>query len=215
VSRRQKTFEERQHARFMRPDAGRWLRPNAGPWLRPDAARFFEPGTDPALVHPSLGPVAMKYSPNQPRVPTGNGRESGQWTNGNGTGSVRSDDRRVVPDINPDTAQSYQQYAQNRLRGSVRVLINGQQFELTPAQGARLASVQARAEDAIARIRLGAAPERISIAGGSYTSVRGRRCGRACSGRRVGIARNYAGAVRRRVNSSPHFRTRLYRNRAC
>ncbi len=67
MSRHQKAFENSQHARFMRPDAGRWL--------RPDIARFFAPGTDPASVYPTLdptlGPTAMKYSSNQPRVPAG------------------------------------------------------------------------------------------------------------------------------------------------
>lgn len=35
----------------------------------------------------------MKYSPDQPRVPAGNGRESGRWTDGAGTGGEAAGDR--------------------------------------------------------------------------------------------------------------------------
>jgi hypothetical protein len=64
MSKHQKAFENSQHARFMRPDI----------------ARFLKPGTDPASVYPTLdptlGPTAMKYSPNQPRD------DCGRWTDG-------------------------------------------------------------------------------------------------------------------------------------
>ena len=76
MSRYQDAFDAHQRARFMRPDAHRWI--------RPDAARFLAPGTDPASVYPALAPAETKYNPNQPRVPKGNGDESGQWTVGGG-----------------------------------------------------------------------------------------------------------------------------------
>ena len=76
MSRYHDAFDAHQRARFMRPDAHRWI--------RPDAARFLAPGTDPASVYPALIPAETKYSPNQPRVPKGNGDESGRWTDGDG-----------------------------------------------------------------------------------------------------------------------------------
>ena len=76
MSRYQDAFDAHQRARFMRPDAHRWI--------RRDAARFLMPGTDPASVYPALAPAETKYNPNQPRVPAGNGRESGRWTDGGG-----------------------------------------------------------------------------------------------------------------------------------
>lgn len=153
MSRYQDAFDAHQRARFMRPDAHRWV--------RPDAARFLAPGTDPASVYPVLVPAETKYSPNQPRVPAGSGRESGRWTDGSGgigslarpMGNIGINDPRVVSDADPDTVRPGQQYAQNRPRSGGRVLINGQQFELTPAQAARLSAAQARAEEAIGRVR--------------------------------------------------------------
>ena len=58
----------------------RWLKNDAARWVRPDAARFLKPGTRPEDVYPAL---ALKYSPNQPRVPAGN-LDCGQWTDGDG-----------------------------------------------------------------------------------------------------------------------------------
>lgn len=62
------------------------MRPDGHRWIRPDAARFLKPDTDLASVYPAL---EQKYNRNQPRVPAGNGRESGRWTDGSsgGTGS--------------------------------------------------------------------------------------------------------------------------------
>lgn len=102
MSRYQDAFDAHQRARFMRPDAHRWV--------RPDAARFLMPGTDPASVYPALAPAETKYSPNQPRVPAGNGRESGRWTDGSGgigslakpMGNIGVNDPRVVSDATPD-----------------------------------------------------------------------------------------------------------------
>jgi hypothetical protein len=63
---------------FARHQQARWLKPDAARWVRPDVARFLKPGTAPADVFPAL---QRKYSPSQPRVPAGNGIESGRWTN--------------------------------------------------------------------------------------------------------------------------------------
>ncbi|MDF3811087.1 MULTISPECIES: hypothetical protein [Rhodopseudomonas] len=155
----------KQRARFMHPDAARWMRPDAARWIRPDVARFLIPGTDPAEVFPALD---RKYSPTQPRVPAGN-PDGGQWTDGGGGGpsarTGRNDSRvlsartgrndpRVLSDADPEGVKPHEQYAQARGRSGVgTVLINGQRFELTPAQGARLTAAEARADSAIARIR--------------------------------------------------------------
>jgi hypothetical protein len=79
MSRHQKTFDEHQHARFMRPDAGRWLRPDAERWLRPDIARFLKPGFFVEDALPGLQRTEMKYSPDQPRD------DRGRWTDGGGS----------------------------------------------------------------------------------------------------------------------------------
>ena len=58
------------------------MRPDAHRWIRPDAARFLvRNGT--ASVYSD---VERKYSPTQPRVPAGSGRESGRWTHGSSGG---------------------------------------------------------------------------------------------------------------------------------
>jgi hypothetical protein len=39
---------------WLRHHRQRWLRHDAHLWIRPDAARFFPPGTDPAIINPTL-----------------------------------------------------------------------------------------------------------------------------------------------------------------
>jgi hypothetical protein len=39
---------------WLRHHRQRWLRHDAHLWVRPDAARFFPPGTDPAVINPTL-----------------------------------------------------------------------------------------------------------------------------------------------------------------
>lgn len=69
---------------YARHQRQRWLRPDAHRWVRSDAARFLvRNGT--ASVYSD---VERKYSPNQPRVPAGNGRESGRWTDDSSGGSA-------------------------------------------------------------------------------------------------------------------------------
>lgn len=75
MSAREDAYARHQQARWMQPDGYRWI--------RPDAARFLKPGADVASVFPSL---EGKYTPNQPRVPAGSGRESGRWTDGSSGG---------------------------------------------------------------------------------------------------------------------------------
>lgn len=70
---------------YARHQQQRWMRPDAYRWIRPDAARFLLPGTDPASVYPALD---RKFNPSQPRVPAGN-PDGGQWTDGDGSGTVR------------------------------------------------------------------------------------------------------------------------------
>jgi hypothetical protein len=116
---------------WLRHHRQRWLRHDAHLWIRPDAARFFPPGTDPAVINPTLPrkpdaakaaafeaelaaevaagyrllavlrdevaelraelkrrrELEAKYSPSQPRVPSGNPR-GGQWTDRSGGGGT-------------------------------------------------------------------------------------------------------------------------------
>jgi hypothetical protein len=76
------------------------------------------------------------FNPNQPRVPAGNS-DGGQWTGGGGGGQTQ-------------VAQNLSRPA--RGSGLVR-LRNGQLAEATPAQEARLAVAQARAEARAAEVR--------------------------------------------------------------
>jgi hypothetical protein len=48
----------------------RWLRHDAHLWIRPDAARFFPPGTDPAVINPTLPrkPDAAKAAAFEPEL---------------------------------------------------------------------------------------------------------------------------------------------------
>ena len=105
-----------------------------------DAYRLFlagtalEKGVSPSELMKALGfPRAArdieKYSPNQPRVPAGGGRESGQWTSGGANGSGTATQSRlprnvhvkpfvpqvvggIVSDANPDGIVPGAQYAQ-------------------------------------------------------------------------------------------------------
>uniref|UniRef100_Q07QD5 Uncharacterized protein n=1 Tax=Rhodopseudomonas palustris (strain BisA53) TaxID=316055 RepID=Q07QD5_RHOP5 len=146
-----------QRARFVRPDAARYFRPDAARWLKPDWKRYYRSGTDLAAAFPALD---RKYNPNQPRVPEGN-PEGGRWTTEGGSGWIaqatqtkpRQNDPRVLSDADPDVVKPGQQFAQARGRGGGTVLINGQQFQLTPGQAARFEAARARAEESIARVR--------------------------------------------------------------
>lgn len=94
----------------------------------------------------ALHSIALRHShfnPNQPRVPAGN-PDGGQWTTADGGGG---NDARVMSDATPDSDwRPGRQYATKRSgRGSVP--------EAEPGQVARLAVAEARAQDAIRRVR--------------------------------------------------------------
>ena len=65
-------------------------------WLRPDAARLLAPGTKLEDGFPAL---AVKYSQDQPRVPGGNGRESGRWMDGSYETQSEDEDSATGIDI--------------------------------------------------------------------------------------------------------------------
>ncbi len=116
-------------ARFVRPDAAKFLKPGTEPALaypalarqRDRAQQADDRAIDAALVQEravldglrrDLGQMKSelawrrliraleeKYSPNQPRVPAGSGRESGRWTSGGeGSGRPRVHIYRTNPD---------------------------------------------------------------------------------------------------------------------
>lgn len=151
-------YSAHQQARFTRPDAHRWMRPDASRWLKPS--------------HPD----EQKYSPSQPRD------WRGRWTDiealarpfgsleiqpvqeveiqeqpdtGGALAFSEEDQAATMFDIDPDAVGGPgDELAQNRNnRSGNSVTINGQKFELTPAQGARLSAARANAESAIERVQ--------------------------------------------------------------
>jgi hypothetical protein len=104
------------------------------------AATGYEP-----LPASSLTTLLAKYSPDQPRVPSGNA-DGGQWTSG-GAGS--SGDEEGDQELLPENARP----ASFLRRTPTRININGRWQEITPAQGARLAEAEIRANEAIARVQ--------------------------------------------------------------
>lgn len=69
---------------WLRHHQMRWQRADAGRWIKPDAVRFVKPGVRPRDALPAFD---SKFSPSQPRVPTGTS-EGGQWTSGNSSGGT-------------------------------------------------------------------------------------------------------------------------------
>jgi hypothetical protein len=126
----------------------RWTRPDAHRFVRPDWRRYVRPGFE--RDHP-FALYERKYDPNQPRVPAGD-PAGGQWTSDGSTGAGRNDSR-VISDATPDPVRPGAQYAQGPRRGGGSLFINGQLVEPTPAQAARLAIAQGRAQDAIQRVQ--------------------------------------------------------------
>jgi hypothetical protein len=123
-----------------------WKRVGDASFLTDDekrAAAGYEP-----LPAQSLTTLLAKYSPDQPRVPAGN-PDGGQWTSGSGYGSSENRDEESDQDSLPENAQP----ASFLRRTPTRININGRWQEITPAQGARLAEAEIRANDAIARVR--------------------------------------------------------------
>jgi hypothetical protein len=134
-------WEARQRARWLRPDAARFMRADYKRCLQNDYERRFLP---PALDR--------KYRPDQPRD------SWGRWVDAGGANATSTEtgitDHRVLSDASEDPIVPGAQYAQNRVRNPLTTIrINGQQFELTPAQAARLAIAEARADFSTARVR--------------------------------------------------------------
>jgi hypothetical protein len=77
--------------------------------------------------------VKAGFDPNQPRVPAGNGRPSGQWTRGGGGGG------------GTQVAQNFPRSGGSRNRGNFE--------EPTPAQAARLVAAQSHAREVVRRVR--------------------------------------------------------------
>lgn len=94
--------------------------------------------------------LRRKYRSDQPRIPAGS-PGGGQWTSdGPGTGP-----QQVLSDATPDNLwRPGVDYAQNTSRGPRgSVFVNGQWLQPTPAQAARLAVAESRANAAIERVR--------------------------------------------------------------
>lgn len=88
------------------------------------------------------------YDPNQPRVPKGH-PDGGQWTDQ----GESENDPRILSDVesNNDWASGARYASRRRRSGSV--IINGQVVPVEPGQAARLAVAEARAHDALSRVR--------------------------------------------------------------
>ncbi|MGH6794854.1 MAG: hypothetical protein ACREDH_06580 [Methylocella sp.] len=67
-----------------------------------------------ALGFPRAARDLEKYNPDEPRVPAGSGRESGEWTSGDGGGATapRPSHRIIMSDANPSGIVAGEQYAQ-------------------------------------------------------------------------------------------------------
>ena len=93
------------------------------------------------------------FNPNQPRVPAGN-PDGGQWTSA-GASPSRSDPHVMSDATSGADWKPGARYATNQSgRGTIRVRIGGQWVEAEPGQAARLTVAEARAQDAIRRVRV-------------------------------------------------------------
>jgi hypothetical protein len=102
----------------------------------------------------ALHRIALRYphyNPDQPRVPAGH-PDGGQWTRvGAGAGENHP---RVMSDATPDDLwRAGGQYASSQRRGTVPVRIGERWVEIESGQVNRLVEAQARAHNAIARVR--------------------------------------------------------------
>ena len=160
-------WREHRHSRFTRPDGERYLRPDWRRYLRPDPKLYLTPkgyeqwlrdhevevsdrvdagvlnAEREALLRLKTEVAALRarlrlqqvladfkagFKPDQPRVPAGN-PDGGQWTADEGNASAT------------DLSASRRRTTTGRFPGA------------TPAQEARLAVAQARAEDAVRHVR--------------------------------------------------------------
>jgi hypothetical protein len=86
------------------------------------------------------------FNPNQPRVPRGN-PAGGQWTNGGGAGSASAG--RFGGRFEPSQTQPIS----SRPRSGGTVRLGGRLVQATPAQQARFAISEARAQATLRRVR--------------------------------------------------------------
>lgn len=98
---------------------GKLAKPDEAAWRLSTTERLIEDGVDPRFISRTLGlggtvrgePVS-KYSPDQPRVPAGNGIESGRWESGGGQSGRGSqllyatNDQPPLKRIHPDSTYS-------------------------------------------------------------------------------------------------------------
>ncbi len=87
-------------------------------------------------------------SASQPRVPAGN-RDGGQWAD---APNIGRNDPRVLSDATPDPVRPGARYAMGR-RVTVPRIIGGRVVEIEPGQAARFDAAEARAQDALRRVR--------------------------------------------------------------
>lgn len=91
-------------------------------WLLFCADSLLADGAEPHVLMQALGLDTrqldlVKYKDDQPRVPAGNGVESGRWTVGGARGTTSPRSAEVMLDANPDPIRPGQQYAQSQPRG--------------------------------------------------------------------------------------------------
>jgi hypothetical protein len=160
-----------------------------------------------------LGWHQSHFNQEQPRVPAGH-PDGGQWTNGGGGGT----DSRIISDAPSDSDwKPGAQYANASRRGSGSGRGGGRFNEPEPGQAARLAIAQARADEAIARVRERDPNWRPRPS--LYESTEGksgrlkRGGGGAGTGQRARARRHRPGALRLRIDSSARTGTRLHRRR--
>jgi hypothetical protein len=165
VSSNEEIAAEHLRRRWLKPDWQRWMREDVDRWMPPiveakgvqaapaadaefaaelrrlqaqqDSLRHMLAGVTFELA---LRRLRRKYNPDQPRVPAGNGRESGRWTDVGGSGAPKRDQSE-----RSNTARSTD-FSAIRRRGTPFVgATPGQQFRLDQAIG--------RTENALAQIR--------------------------------------------------------------
>jgi hypothetical protein len=120
-----------QRRRWLRPDWRRWMREDADRFAPPGVeakGAQTEPAADAVVTATEFDALqagqdrislmlaelkyelawrrfVRKYSPDQPRVPAGNGRESGRWTDVGGSGQLAGSPQPsgvVLSDASPD-----------------------------------------------------------------------------------------------------------------
>jgi Phage portal protein len=115
-----------------------WARLNAATFLSVNEKRAGV-GYGPVDAAAGAGDLAIKFNPDQPRVPAGS-EDGGQWTDGGGGGGGTGSAEGV----------RVSQARAGRTRVGARV---GENWEATPAQEARLAIANGWAQETIRRVQ--------------------------------------------------------------